>query len=99
MTDKYNIHVIITNPYTEQIYNYDVNISEYTLNEVIDEITSNNVFVINENTGISIYDNDLKFFIFCGNYPLNTLVTIEKIDTVIIINIVENITKTYFEEV
>jgi hypothetical protein len=83
MTDKHKVHVIINNPYTNQTYENNQYINDSSLNEILEEI--NNLFPIVENTGISIYDDELNLYIYCGNYPLNTYIAIpQKQDTVTI---------------
>jgi hypothetical protein len=78
MNDKQSIFAIITNPYTQQSYEKEIIISEYSLNDVLNKI--NNEFPIAENTGVSLWDNDLNLFIYCGNYPLNSYVTLPQVN-------------------
>jgi hypothetical protein len=76
MENKQNMQVIITNPYTQEVYEIQVQISDYSLNDLLDEVNSE--FPIVENTGISIWDTELNIYIYCGNYPLDTYIAIPK---------------------
>ena len=82
MNDKQSIYVMITNPYTQQSFEKNLLITEHSLNEVLDEI--NNEFPIADNTGVSIWDNDLNLYIYCGNYPLNSYVTLPQVQQTVI---------------
>jgi hypothetical protein len=85
MSDWNKVHIVIVYPYSTQTYETDVHISinnnQINLNEVVEEIKSND-FKIPDNTAISVWDRDLQYFIYCGLTPLDTNITIPKNNTV-----------------
>jgi hypothetical protein len=76
MENNQNVKVIVTNPYTQQHFEKQIQITDYSLNEVLDEL--NIQFPVVENTGISLWDSELNIYIYCGNYPLDTYIAIPK---------------------